>query len=205
VARDAGPAAPSSTSPAGRDRAARLAECLLRARAGEPGALDDVVRELNPLLWHVARAQGLPAESAADVVQTTWLELLRRLTEIRSPEALTRWLVTTTRRQAWQVRSQQRRRLDDSADGVELIEDETADVPELVAAADRSRVLWRHVRQLSERCRALLRIVAFADRPDYAMVSEALGMPRGSIGPTRGRCLAKLRELLLADPEWTAP
>jgi hypothetical protein len=56
---------------------------------------------------------------------------------------------------------------------------------------------------LSERCRALLRIVAQVERPDYSMVAEAMGMPHGSIGPTRGRCLAKLRESLLADPGWS--
>jgi RNA polymerase sigma factor (sigma-70 family) len=206
VASDTGPPAETSTSPVGSapaDRAARLADSLARGRLGDSRALDDVVRELNPLLWHVARAQGLTREEAADVVQTTWLELLRRLHEIRSPQALTAWLVTTTRRQAWQVRTRARRRAADGPDGLDAVEDATADVPELVAATERRRVLWRHLQQLSERCRTLLRIVAFVDRPDYTEVSEALGMPRGSIGPTRGRCLAKLRAVLLADPEWS--
>ena len=67
------------------------------------------------------------------------------------------------------------------------------------------RVLWRAVSSLSERCQALLRIIAFIDRPDYGAVSEALGMPVGSIGPTRGRCLAKLRGQLAADPTWGTP
>jgi RNA polymerase sigma factor (sigma-70 family) len=187
------------------DRAARLADSLARARDGDVSALDDVVSELNPLLWHVARAQGLAAEEAADVVQTTWLELLRRLHQIRSPQALTAWLVTATRREAWHVRARLRRRADGGLDLLETVDDGNPDVPELVDSEERRRVLWRHVHQLPERCRALLRIIAFVDRPDYAAVSEALGMPRGSIGPTRGRCLAKLRELLLADPEWSPP
>src|SRR5262249_61364940 len=68
----------AGTSQAGSDRAARLGDCLERARNGEMGALGDVVRELNPLLWHVARAEGLTAEEAADVGPATWLELLRR-------------------------------------------------------------------------------------------------------------------------------
>ena len=74
-------AAPSATGNA--ERGQRLAGCLQRARDGDRAALDEVVLELNPLLWHVARAQGLAKEDASDVVQTTWLELVRRLREIR--------------------------------------------------------------------------------------------------------------------------
>ena len=62
--------------------------------------------------------------------------------------------------------------------------------------------LWQHIEGLPERCRALLRVIAFADRPDYAELAQALGMPQGSIGPTRGRCLAKLRLALAQDPSW---
>ena len=63
-------------------------------------------------------------------------------------------------------------------------------------------MLWAHFQQLPQNCQALLRVIAFADRPDYAAVSESLGMPVGSIGPTRGRCLAKLRTALANDPAW---
>ena len=69
-------------------------------------------------------------------------------------------------------------------------------------STDELQGFWRHIESLSERCRSLLRVVAFSDRPDYASVAQALGMPVGSIGPTRGRCLAKLRLLLDADPHW---
>jgi len=186
------------------DRAARLAACLDRARAGDRTALDDIVRELNPLLWHVARAQGLAAEEAADVVQTTWLELLRRLNEIRSPNALTGWLVTTARREAWRVRDRLRQRTPDGTAVVESAVDDGPEPPEHLLRGERDRVLWRQFRLLPQRCQTLLRIVAQVDRPDYAQVAEALDMPRGSIGPTRGRCLAKLRELLQADPAWSS-
>jgi len=191
----------TSTGQAREQRADRLARCLERARDGDLSALDDVVRELNPLLWHVARSQGLEAAEASDVVQTAWLELVRRLTEIRSPQALTAWLVSTTKREAWHVARKQRR----ISPGEDLtgIADPAADFTENVIADERARALWRHFRQLSERCQALLRIVAMVDRPDYTIVSEALGMPHGSIGPTRGRCLAKLRELLVADAAWS--
>jgi len=62
--------------------------------------------------------------------------------------------------------------------------------------------LWKHIAALPERCRTLLRVIAFADRPDYAELARALGMPQGSIGPTRGRGLAKLRIALAQDPKW---
>ena len=194
----------ASTGPARGDRAERVGACLERARSGDTAALADVVRELNPLLWHVARAEGLTAEEAADVVQTTWLELLRRLHEIRSPWAVTAWLVTAARREAWRVRELSRRQVPDGAAQLESVTDPDPGPGEQLLSDERDQALWRHFQQLPERCRTLLRIVAQVARPDYAAVAEAMGMPVGSIGPTRGRCLAKLRALLLADPGWRA-
>ena len=75
-------------------------------------------------------------------------------------------------------------------------------VEDTVLRLSRDSRLWQHVEGLPERCRALLRVIAFADRPDYAELAKALDMPQGSIGPTRGRCLAKLRLALAADPSW---
>jgi len=184
-------------------RSARLARCLERAAAGETRALDDVVRELNPLLWHVARSQGLDAHEVADVVQTTWLELVRHLDEIRTPGALTAWLVMVTKREAWHA-NRRRRRLTPSD---QLVDQESLDPEPVqgVLASERARALWLNFQKLTEQCQRLLRIVAMVDRPDYAAVSDALGMPHGSIGPTRGRCLEKLRKLLPQDPLWSSP
>ena len=162
-----------------------------------------MVRELNPLLWHVARAQNLSAEQAADVVQTTWLELLRRLHEIRAPEALAAWLVTATRREAWRIRNWHRQHVPEGTEILESTPDPGPEPDEHLVSDERDRILWRHFQRLPERCRTLLRIVAQVERPDYSMVAEAMEMPRGSIGPTRGRCLAKLREMLVADSEWS--
>jgi len=181
-------------------RAERLARSLVRAREGEAGALDEIVRELTPLLWHVARSQGVRSADVADVVQHTWLELVTHLGAIRTPTALTSWLVVATKREAWRVN--RRRRADVDTDGLPEIPDDAPDLTEAIVVDERDRVLWRAFQQLSQRCRGLLRIVAMVDRPDYSVVGEALGMPHGSIGPTRGRCLAKLRSLLLADPSW---
>ena len=184
-------------------RTALLARCLERASAGDPEALDDVVRELNPLLWTVARSQGLATHEVADVVQSTWLELVRHLDEIHAPGALTAWLVTVTKREAWQV-NRRRRRVTPSDEPIES-ENLDPDLAHGLLANEQARALWANFQRLSEQCQRLLRIVAMVERPDYSAVSEALGMPRGSIGPTRGRCLEKLRRLLLEDPLWSTP
>ncbi|BCJ74903.1 DNA-directed RNA polymerase sigma-70 factor [Catellatospora sp. IY07-71] len=195
-------AAGADTVPA-EGRAAVLAGLLEKAREGDRGALDAIVREVNPLLWHVARAQGLAAEPAADVVQTTWLVFVRHLDTIRTPQALLGWLATTARREAWRLLRQERAGADPDSEVVEHALSPAADVDEQVLTHERDRALWRALQAVSDRCRRLLRVVALVDRPDYDVLAEAMGMPRGSIGPTRGRCLAKVRELLLADPTWS--
>jgi RNA polymerase sigma factor (sigma-70 family) len=190
----------ASSDPTTTTRADRLADQLERARAGEAGALDAIVRELNPLLWHVARAQGAPRADVPDIVQNTWLELVSHLDGIRSSRALTAWLVVTTKREAW--RTNRKRQATDLIDTVVEVADEAPELSTALVTDERDRVLWHAFQQLSQRCRELLRIVAMVDRPDYSAVGEALGMPHGSIGPTRGRCLAKLRALLQTDPLW---
>jgi RNA polymerase sigma factor (sigma-70 family) len=185
------------------ERRDRLAELLAAAQALQPGALDRIVAELSPMLWQVARAQRLDPASCEDVLQTTWLSLLRGLGEIRSPAALVAWLITTTKREAWRVRDLDRRRRPLPDTSLANLPDPDGAPDEQLLHRERDRALWRAVGQLPRRCQELLRIVAFVHRPHYDSVASALGMPRGAIGPNRGRCLGKLRELLLACPDWT--
>ena len=182
---------------------ASRAAALFRAyRAGDEAKVGELVGLVTPILWHTARSQRLDRELAEDVVQSVWLALVRSAESISDPQAILQWLIISTRREAWRVVKRADR--DDPRD----IEDHeivsaTDELPEeQVLRSDADSRLWQHIAQLSERCQALLRVVAFADRPDYASVAEALGMPIGSIGPTRGRCLAKLREQLNNDPKW---
>jgi RNA polymerase sigma factor (sigma-70 family) len=164
-----------------------------------------LVDALTPLLWHTARAQGLGAAQAEDVVQNTWLQLLQHQHGITEPGGVLKWLLTTTRREAW-ASSRKTRREDfreDLGDAMPDAATATRDEPaEVVVRSQEQGVLWRHFKDLPERCQQLLRVIALAERPDYAQVADALGMPIGSIGPTRGRCLAKLRAALLGDSGW---
>lgn len=182
----------------------RAAQAFAAHVGGDSSLMADLVDDVTPLLWHVARGQGLSPEAAEDVVQQTWLRLLESADRIQDPQSVVKWLMTTTRREAWRV-SRTGRLVDSHADPTETgtaEEPAVQAVSDTVIAAEERAVLWRHVAALSERCRYLLRVIAFADRPDYAAIAAALGMPVGSIGPTRGRCLAALRAALVLDPAY---
>ncbi len=187
----------------GQDTLSGRAAALFRNfRAGEESAMGELVSLLTPILWHTVRAQRLDRESAEDVVQSTWLALVRNVDSIADPQAVLAWLIVTARRESWRVAKRT-----DRVEPKDFEDDDvvtpTRELPEeRVLQSDSATRLWQHVAHLPERCQALLRVIAFADRPDYAAVAEALGMPIGSIGPTRGRCLAKLRNLLDTDLAW---
>jgi RNA polymerase sigma factor (sigma-70 family) len=194
----------SATAPPGQsDRTARMADLLDAARSGNDDALGLITEELSPLLWHVARATGLSATDAEDVLQTVWERLLSHSADIRVPSALVGWLVVTTRHEAWRIRSTGRRQLPADQDWLTALPDHATGAEEQIVIDEQHRALWLAVGQLSAKCQELLRIVAYVSRPDYQSVSTALGMPVGSIGPTRGRCLDKLRHLLADELDGT--
>jgi RNA polymerase sigma factor (sigma-70 family) len=170
-----------------------------RWRGGQSEALDDLVRLLSPMLWQVVRASGLDSTTAEDVVQTTWLALVRSGESITEPRAVAGWLCTSARREAWRVAKQSTRQRPVEEETIaRRLPDEPAPEHQVVLDDENVR-LWDSLNKLSERCQHLLRIVAAESRPDYSVIAAQLGMPVGSIGPTRGRCLDKLRrELALA-------
>ncbi|MDF2966730.1 MAG: polymerase subunit sigma-70 [Nocardioidaceae bacterium] len=165
-------------------------------RQGDADALNALVRILSPVLWHIVRAYGLDRDASDDVVQTTWLTLVRRSGSIRDERAVLRWLTTTARREAWRVSQRSRRTAASDDDALEAALPAQASAETTALLDDEQRLLWGQVARLSERCQRLLRVIAFSDRPDYAVLAADLDMPVGSIGPTRARCLDKLRALL---------
>ena len=169
------------------------------AKDGSPGALDEFIAELTPVMWHVARAAGLSESDAEDVVQTAWLRLLAHMDTIHTPAALKSWLITTTKREAWRVRAADRRLRLSVEEWLTTIPDPGTGAEEHVIIKDEQRELLAAFVALPPRCQELLRMVAFEQRPDYSLVAANLGVPRGSIGPTRGRCLEKLRAALRSE------
>jgi RNA polymerase sigma factor (sigma-70 family) len=183
----------------------RCAASFAAYQEGDRAALDRLVHELSPLLWQVVRAQGADRQTAEDVVQVAWLTLLRKADSVRDPQAVVAWMMTTARREAWRAvrKTASPGHVDDPEPVLAVIAAPLDDRPDVrVELTEQQRLLWDHLHRLSERCRQLLRVVAVVDRPDYGEISEVLGMPKGSVGPTRGRCLAKLRQALQDDPAW---
>jgi RNA polymerase sigma factor (sigma-70 family) len=180
------------------------AERFRAYRAGDNDALESLVQSLTPLLWHIVRAYGLDTATAEDVVQNTWLTLVRKADTVTEPQAVLRWLTVTARRDAWRAaRANGRVDLTDDTTRLDVRTPVPSPEEQVVRTADE-RALWFAVGKLNERCQRLLRIIAFHDRPDYSALSSELGMPIGSIGPTRGRCLDKLRaELATSTSDWS--
>ncbi|WP_184234711.1 RNA polymerase sigma factor [Conyzicola lurida] len=155
--------------------------------------VDPLVRVMTPVLWHVVRAYGLDEELARDVVQTTWLALVRRAGSIADPQAVAAWLTVTARREAWRAAKRAATTVAVDDEVLDVVVDAGESAEDSAVQQDQHRRLWAGVATLDERCQRLLRIVAFDARPDYARIASDLGMAVGSIGPTRGRCLDKLR------------
>jgi len=170
-----------------------VGQLLARAKTGDRRSLDAIVGRFMPLVWNIARAEGLDTEAASDVVQAAWVALLERLHDIHSPQALVSRLITVTCGEARRQRGDRRAVPAGPPDPV-------ADLSADLADRERFRCLWRNFIRLSPRCQELLRIVAFVDPPDSQMVAERFG---SSTGPNRGQCLAQLKALLAADPSWS--
>ncbi|HSJ46453.1 MAG TPA: sigma-70 family RNA polymerase sigma factor [Euzebyales bacterium] len=177
-----------------------MGQLLQRAAAGERQAWDQLVDRYTRLVWSVARSFGLDDATANDVSQTVWLRLVEHSERIRDPERLAGWLATTTRREALRVLRGQRRQ--QPSEAVAGAPDRTSPQPdELLLDEELLRTVYRGFAGLSHRCQQLLRLLCAEPRLDYATISEIIGRPVGSIGPTRARCLDRLRRLIDSPTE----
>ena len=166
-----------------------------RARHGDRQAWDALVDRYAPLVWAICRRHRLEAADAQDAAQTVWLNLVDHLDSLRDPAALAGWLATATRRECGRIlRAARRPRNATCALVAETIPDEHARAAEQdLLAAERHAALREAFGQLPAGCQRLLALLT-ADPPvSYAEISATLGIPVGSIGPTRRRCLHKLR------------
>ncbi len=179
-----------------------VAATVRRAAAGDASAWDALVENFGPMLWAVTSGFRLGRADTAEVVQTTWLRLVENLDRVKQPEAVGGWLATTARHEALRMLRLRAREVltedDDVRSGSERMREPEPGPADRVVTADRNQRLWTVFEQLPQRCRTLLRMLA-VEAPPYSVVGSRLGMPIGSIGPTRSRCLERLRVLLAAD------
>ena len=172
-----------------------LAALVIRARNGDQQAWDDLVERYAPLIWSICRRYRLGRADTDDVGQSVWLRLVDQLASLREPAALPGWLATTTQRECGRVLRAARQQ---EAPGHSP---DAADIPDQVTGAAESELLRaeRHVAlreaftHLPPDSRQLIALLIHDPPVPYAEISATLGIPVGSIGPNRGRCLEKLR------------
>jgi RNA polymerase sigma factor (sigma-70 family) len=177
-----------------------IAQLMAAAAAGDQRAWNKIVERFSALLWSICRSFGLAPADAADAFQLTWLRLLEHLDGIEEPARLAGWLGTTCRRECMAILRRGRRVLLSADDAVFDRAAGPAPGPDRATLlSDRDAELWLAFGRLSERCQRLLRVLVLEPEegaPSYDMAAAVLGMPKGSLGPTRGRCLGQLRKYL---------
>ena len=161
----------------------------------DQSAWEEVIRRYGSLVLTVGRQVGLTSADAEDCAQHTWTALLAHRKKIKDPVALPAWLIRTTRRQAVRMLKLQAQQSGVIKEAPEILSAALPD--EQLIMLERQAHLELAIRELEPRCRRLLEALFFApeDR-SYQEIAKELGIPMNSLGPTRRRCLEKLRTIL---------
>jgi RNA polymerase sigma factor (sigma-70 family) len=183
TSEDGAPAAPNT-------------ELVRRLTTGDRAAWEELVNRYDQRLYGIARSFRLDPATSQDVVQTAWLRLVEKLDTVRDHERISSWLVTTVRRQAMSVVRGRRQSPNLVGYGVDV--PDTGRLPdEEVATQDRDARVRTALGRLPDRDQRLLTLLVSAPAGGYQTLSTELHMPVGSIGPTRARCLNRLRRALV--------
>ena len=173
---------------------------MRRAANGDPAAWEGLVNKYGRLIWSITRDFKLVESDAADVFQTTWMRLIEHIDRIEHADRVGSWLASTARNECLRSLSIRRRLVlageDDSFDGPAALEPE---IDEGLLSAERVAIVREAMTHLPRRWQRLMEMLMSDPPASYAEISGELGLPVGSIGPTRGRCLARLRVLLEAS------
>ncbi len=173
----------------------RVLELLGGARAGDAAAWDELYRSVAGWVRAVAYGLGLDREDTLDVNQVVCLRLVDHLDRLRAPEALRGWVVTVARHECYRVLRQRRHFAGTEPPDVQ--DRAAAELDEDLLRDERRRELAGALGRLSADCQRLLRLIAAEPPLSYAEIGQVLGRPVGSIGPSRQRCLGKLRTALV--------
>ena len=179
-------------------------EALIHAcRRGDAEAWEALVNRYQRLIFSIPRRSGLNEDLAAEVFQHVFTTLVEQLPNIEQPQRIKAWLVTTARRETWRVSrgeraSQAAAGNGDWEDNAVTLQDGDPLPEETIVRLEEQHTVYTAVSQLDDRCRQLLTMLFYdRDRLPYAEIAATLGTSEGSIGPTRARCLEKLRRSLM--------
>jgi RNA polymerase sigma factor (sigma-70 family) len=174
-----------------------ITRLVKRAVAGDTRAWEGLIDKYGRLIWSITREFRLAESDAADVFQTTWMRLIEHVDRLDHPDRVGSWLAATARNECLRCLASHKRLVLASEDVV--LDGPAAHEPEIdeaLLADERAQILREAMTHLPRRWQQLLELL-MADPPmSYAEISDELGLPVGSIGPTRGRCLARLRVLI---------
>jgi RNA polymerase sigma factor (sigma-70 family) len=190
-----------AVAPEQNDGTVDVAQLVRRAANGDHWAWERLVDQYSRLIWAMTRDFRLAESDAADVVQATWLRLLEHIDRIEYPERIGSWLATTARHECLRHVAAGKRVMLIQNDDAALTDavSQQPGVDERLLADERAQEVREAMTRLPSRWQQLLELL-MADPPaSYAEISDQLGLPVGSIGPTRGRCLDRLRVLLQAS------
>ncbi len=167
---------------------------VARAASGEQAAWDEIVERYAPLVWAICLRHQLDRQSIDDIGQGVWLLLVENIGRLREPAALPGWIATTTRRECLRaIRPGGRHGTEVPTPFDEQLPAGSAEIEHEIIEAELHAALRTAFAELPAGCRELLSMLLGDPAPGYASISATLGIPVGSIGPTRARCLAKLR------------
>jgi len=177
-------------------------QLVLSCRRGDQLAWEKLIRRYQRLIYAIPRRAGLDDDQAAEIFQDVFTTLFQKLNDIHEPERLQAWLVTTARRKTLRTISKMHvhgsgANHDDQEQQAAAIPDETPLPDEQLMILEEQHQVRTALSLLDPRCRTLLQMLFYrAEPPSYAEIAAALGIPEGSIGPTRARCLSKLLRIL---------
>jgi RNA polymerase sigma factor (sigma-70 family) len=169
-----------------------VAALVHAAAAGDERAWSALVDRFSKLVWAIARNHRLGADDAAEVSQTTWLRLAEHIDRLQDPSKVGGWLATTARHESLRVLRGAGRQIPMGDDMPEPDHPAPA-IDEELLRNERDSMLWQAFSRLPARDQALLRLLVSDPMPSYEEIGAAMGMPVGSVGPTRARCLERLR------------
>jgi RNA polymerase sigma factor (sigma-70 family) len=168
---------------------------VARVGEGDQEAWDEIIERYSPLVWNICVHYQLNRHDIDDVGQSVWLLLVENIGSLREAAALPGWLATTTRRECLRIlRAGRRHEHAELPPEDQMPPDPAATaIDEEVIVAECHAALRAAFAELSPRCYQLLSKLVSDPPPPYAEISDQLGIPVGSIGPTRARCLERLR------------